>query len=195
MAEEEKGGLSIILFTDQAAWEAWLKLHHGEIDGVWLKIAKKGAKTSSVNYDQALESALCYGWIDSQIAAYDVQYYLHKFSPRRPKSKWSKNNCQKAEALIAVGRMQPAGLRQVELAKADGRWEAAYDSPSHITVPDDLRQALEQNPQAHEFFDQLNSTNRFAILYRLQDARRPATRAARLHKFVEMMASHKKIYP
>ncbi len=195
MADEKKANLPILTFPDQAAWEAWLKLHHGKPGGVWLKMAKKGSVASTVNYDQALESALCYGWIDSQIGAYDAEYYLHKFSLRRPRSKWSRMNCQKAEALIAAGRMQPAGLRQVELAKADGRWEAAYDPPSQITVPDDLLQALEQNPQAHDFFNQLNGVNRYAILYRLQDARRPATRAARLQKYVEMLANRQKIHP
>ncbi len=195
MGIEAKSGLLILAFPDQAAWEGWLQLHHGETEGVWLKIAKKGAGATSVNYDQALEGALCYGWIDSQIGAYDRQFYLHKFSPRRPKSKWSKMNCQKAEALIDAGRMQPAGLVQVQLAKTDGRWESAYDPASRITVPEDLQQALDQNPLAAAFFTTLDSRNRYAILYRLQDARKPETRATRLRKFVEMLANHQKIHP
>ncbi len=195
MPDEMKAGLPILTFPEQATWEGWLQLHHAGSQGAWLKTSKKGSQVSTVSYDGALEIALCYGWIDSQIGAYDSQFYLIKFSPRKPKSKWSKMNCQKAEALIAAGRMQPAGLRQVELAKADGRWLAAYDPASTITIPQDLQHALEQNPPAMEFFQTLNALNRYAILYRLQDARKPETRQKRLRKYVEMLARHEKIHP
>lgn len=195
MPKPIKFDLPILLFNNQAAWESWLQLHHADSQGVQLKISKKNSGITTVNYDQALESALCYGWIDSQITAFDSQYYLHKFSPRRPNSKWSKMNCEKAEALIAAGRMQPAGLRQVELAKADGRWEAAYDPQSRISIPEDFRRELNQNPVAKEFFATLDSHNRYAILHRLQDAKKPETRAQRLKKFVDMLENHQKIHP
>jgi uncharacterized protein YdeI (YjbR/CyaY-like superfamily) len=187
--------LPIMLFETQQDWESWLEEHHAEASGAWLKIAKKQTGVSSVSYSEALESALCYGWIDGQKAAFDEQYWLQKFSPRRPKSIWSKVNRDKATALIAEGRMRPAGLRQVELAKADGRWEQAYASQSKITVPDDLQKELDKNPAAQEFFNTLNSVNRYAILFRIQTAKKADTRAARIQKFVEMLAKHETIYP
>ena len=187
--------LPIILFEAQREWEAWLSEHHAEARGAWLKIAKKEAGTMSVSYAEALESALCYGWIDGQKAAFDEQYWLQKFSPRRPRSIWSKTNCGKAMALIEAGRMQPAGLRQVELAKADGRWDQAYAGQSKIEVPDDLQSELDKNPTAKEFFNTLNSVNRYAILFRIQTAKKAETRAARIKKFVEMLARHETIYP
>ena len=195
MIQERKGNLPILTFDSQAAWDDWLQLNYAETDGIWIKMSKKGTGIQTVNYDEALESALCYGWIDSQIASYDSHYYLHKFSPRRPKSKWSKINREKAEALIGAGRMQLAGLRQVELAQADGRWEAAYDSQSRIKIPEDFQYELGQNTVASEFFATLNSINRYAILYRIQDAKTPATRARRIRKFVDMLANHRRIYP
>ena len=195
MLNEVKAGLPILTFPEQGAWEAWLRQHFSDAEGVWLKIAKKGAGVMTVNYDEALEVALCFGWIDSQISAYDRQYYLHKFSLRRPKSKWSKVNREKAEALIAAGRMQPAGLKQVELARADGRWEAAYDPQSQIEVPEDLQRELDLNPPAKAFFSSLNAVNRYAILHRIQDAKKPETRLARIRKFVEMLSRKEKIYP
>lgn len=194
MKLQKKLELPILSFETQTAWEVWLQYHHADSDGIWMKIAKKGSGLATVNYDQALESALCYGWIDSQIARYDRQYYLHKFSPRRPKSKWSKMNRVKAEAIVVAGRMHPAGLMQIELAKNDGRWEAAYDPQSQIAVPEDLQLELEHNPQAKAFFASLNSLNRYAILHRIQDAKRPETRAKRIRKFVEMLANKQKIY-
>ncbi len=195
MPDEKKDGLQILTIPSQAAWEDWLRIHFSEPNGVWLKIAKKGSGVSTVSYDEGVESALCYGWIDSQISAYDSQFYLHKYSPRRPKSKWSRMNREKAELLIRSGRMQPAGLEQVESARADGRWEAAYDPQSQITVPEDLQHELDQNPAANEFFNTLNSANRYAILYRIQDAKRPETREKRIRKYVEMLANRQKIYP
>jgi len=187
--------LSILAFETQQDWEAWLNEHHAASKGIWLKVAKKEAGIATVTYAEALEGALCYGWIDGQKASFDDQYWLQKFTPRRPKSVWSKVNCDKATALLAAGRMQPAGIRQVELAKADGRWEAAYDSQSKISVPDDFQRELDNNPEAKEFFSTLNSVNRYAILYRIHTAKRSATRAARIQKFIEMLANHEKIYP
>jgi len=187
--------LPILSFETQQDWETWLAEHHTDSKGIWLKIAKKETGIASVNYSEALDSALCYGWIDGQKAAFDDRYWLQKFTPRRAKSGWSKVNCDKAMALIAEGRMQPAGLRQVELAKADGRWESAYHSQSRITVPEDFQSELDKNPQAKEFFGTLNSANRYAILYRLQTAKRLETRTARIQKFIEMLARNEKIHP
>ncbi len=142
-----------------------------------------------------LESALCYGWIDGQKASFDDRYWLQKFTPRRPKSIWSRINCEKATALIAQGRMHPAGLRQVELAKADGRWEQAYGSQSKITIPADFQSELDKNPQAQAFFSTLDSANRYAILFRIETAKRTETRTARIQKFIEMLSKGEKIHP
>lgn len=187
--------LPILSFETQAGWEVWLKEHHADSKGIWLKIAKKGTDIPSVYYPQALDSAICYGWIDGQKAALDEAYWLQKFTPRGPKSRWSKVNRDKAQALIAAGRMQPSGLKQVELAQADGRWERAYASQSQITVPPDLQSELDKNPAARDFFDTLDSRNRYSILYRIQTAKKPQTRAARISRFVEMLSNNQKIYP
>ncbi len=187
--------LSIISFATQQDWEAWLKEHHTHIKGIWLKIAKKETGIPSLSYSEALEGALCYGWIDGQKASFDDQYWLQKFTPRGPKSMWSKVNCGKATALLASDRMQPAGIRQVELAKADGRWESAYESQSKITIPDDFQRELDKNQKAKEFFNTLNSVNRYAILFRIQTAKKPETRSSRINKFIEMLAKNQKIYP
>src|SRR5713101_6527950 len=187
--------LSVMSFATWQDWEAWLNEHHADTKGVWLKIAKKGTGISSVSYAEAVESALCYGWIDGQKASCDEQYWLQKFTPRGPKSMWSKVNCDKATALLASDRMQPAGRRQAELAKADGRWEAAYDSQSKISIPDDFQGELDNNQKAKEFFTTLNSVNRYAILYRIHTAKKPETRSARIKKFIEMLAKNERIYP
>jgi uncharacterized protein YdeI (YjbR/CyaY-like superfamily) len=186
--------LPTLTFKTRQDWEAWLEAHHADTPGVWLKLAKKGAGVRSVSYAEALDSALCCGWIDGQKMSADDQYWLQKFTPRRPKSVWSKVNCEKATALIAAGRMREAGLRQVELATGDGRWEAAYDSQAAITVPPDLQAELDKYPEAAEFFGTLDSRNRYAILYRIQTAKKPATRAARIQKLAEMLAQGRKIY-
>ena len=188
-------GLSIMSFETQQDWERWLTEHHTDTVGIWLKIAKKETGIPSVNYSEALDSALCYGWIDGQKASFDDQYWLQKFTPRRPKSIWSKVNCDKATALIAEGRMQPEGIRQVELAKADGRWESAYESQSKITIPADFQSELDKNQKAKDFFSTLNSINRYAILFRIHSAKKPATRSARINKFIEMLSNNQKIYP
>ncbi len=188
-------GLSIMSFETQQDWERWLTEHHTDTVGIWLKIAKKETGIPSVNYSEALDSALCYGWIDGQKASFDDQYWLQKFTPRRPKSIWSKVNCDKATALIAEGRMQPEGIRQVELAKADGRWESAYESQSKITIPADFQSELDKNQKAKDFFSTLDSINRYAILFRIHSAKKPATRSARINKFIEMLSNNQKIYP
>ncbi len=190
-----KPELPIIPFASREAWEAWLEEQHAVSQGVWLKIAKKGSGIESVTFAEALDVVLCYGWIDSQADKFDGDYWLQRFTPRKPRSKWSQVNREKVTKLTEAGRMKPAGLREVERAKADGRWDAAYEPQSAATVPDDLRLELEKNEGAREFFEALNSTNRYAILYRIQDAKKPETRARRIAKYVEMLAERKKLYP
>ena len=187
--------LPVLSFETQQVWEVWLAEHHADSKGIWLKIAKKDTKIPSVNYSDALDSALCYGWIDGQKAAFNEQYWLQKFTPRGAKSIWSKVNCDRVEALIAAHRMQPAGLQQIERARADGRWDVAYEGQSKITVPPDLQRELDNNQKAQDFFNTLNSANRYAILFRIHTAKKPETRAARIQKFVEMLSNGQKIHP
>jgi len=175
-------------FSTRAAWGKWLAAHHDDVDGVWLKFAKKGTGVTTVTYDEALEVALCYGWIDTQVRRLDETYYLQRFTPRRARSKWSKRNTELATRLIESGAMRPPGLAEVERAKADGRWQAAYAGPAAATVPEDLERALAANKRARELFATLSSRNRYAILYRIEDARRPETRARRIAQIVEMLA-------
>ena len=182
-------------FSSQAAWRAWLDANHAIERGIWLMLAKQASGMSSVTYAEAVDSALCYGWIDGQKKAMDDMWWLQKFTPRRPKSPWSKINRQKAEQLIESGAMQPAGLRAVEAAKADGRWARAYDSPATSTIPPDLQAALDANVEAAAFFATLDSRNRYAILYRIQAARRAETRANRIEQFVATLARHGTLYP
>jgi uncharacterized protein YdeI (YjbR/CyaY-like superfamily) len=187
---------SVLQFADQAAWRGWLAEHHAVTpEGVWLQIAKKGSGIDSVDHAQALEVALCFGWIDGQRKGLDQTYFVQRFTPRRARSTWSKINRDKVEALVATGEMQPAGLAEIDRAKADGRWAAAYDGQRTSTVPDDLAAAFETNPVARDFFATLDSTNRYAILFRLQTAKKPETRARRLATFVEMLSDHRTIYP
>ena len=187
-------GLPTIPFASPATWEQWLEENHLS-EGVWIKMAKKGAGVESVRYPEVLESALCFGWIDGRREALDRRYFLQRFTPRRPRSQWSRINREKAEALIAHGRMRSAGLVEVERAKADGRWDAAYAGQRTIVVPDDLRRELDARPQASAFFAELSSQNRYAILYRLHEAKRPETRARRLAKFVAMLEAGETIHP
>ncbi len=182
-------------FASQAKWERWLEKNHERQDGVWIKFAKKATGIPTVTYAEALHVALAYGWIDGQSKGLDEQYYLQRFTPRRKRSKWSKINRASAEAMIAAGEMKPAGLREVERAKADGRWDAAYDSPSAATVPDDLQAELDRNPRAGEAFAALNGSNRYAILYGIQDAKKPETRARRIAKFVAMLERGETLHP
>jgi uncharacterized protein YdeI (YjbR/CyaY-like superfamily) len=187
--------LARIAFASEALWEQWLRENHAASDGVWLKIAKKGAGIDSVRYPEVLEVALCFGWIDGRREALDERHFLQRFTPRRPRSRWSQINREKAERLIAKGRMRPAGLAEVERARADGRWEAAYEGQRSISVPEDLERELDARPRAKAFFAGLSSQNRYAILYRLHDAKRPETRARRLAKFVAMLEAGETIHP
>jgi uncharacterized protein YdeI (YjbR/CyaY-like superfamily) len=187
-------GLPKIHFASPAEWEEWLEDNHAVSEGVWIKMAKKGAQIESVRYPGVLESALCFGWIDGRREALDERYFLQRFTPRRPRSRWSRINREKVEQLIAEGRMRPAGLAEVERARADGRWESAYEGQLRSTVPDDLQRELDASPKARAFFDQLNSQNRYAILYRLQEAKQPETRARRLAKFVAMLEAGETIH-
>jgi uncharacterized protein YdeI (YjbR/CyaY-like superfamily) len=187
--------LPIKAFASRQAWEEWLREQHATARGVWLKIAKKDSTVGSVSYPEALEVAICYGWIDGQKAPYNQDFWVQRFTPRKPKSKWSKINRDKAADLIDKGLMQPAGLREVERAQADGRWEAAYAGQKTATVPDDLQRALDQHEAARMFFAALDSRNRYAILYRIQDAKQPATRQRRIETFVAMLNEGRTIYP
>ena len=187
--------LPVVSFESTDAWDAWLTAHAADSPGVWLKIAKKGSAGRSISYSDALDVALCHGWIDGQKGRLDDEYWLQRFTPRKPGSKWSKINTERAAALIESGRMRPAGLREVERAQGDGRWEQAYESQSRVTVPEDLARALAANQRARAFFATLDSTNRYAILYRIGTAKRPETRAKRIDAFVAMLSEHKKIYP
>lgn len=185
---------SIILFRRQQDWQNWLEANHAASSGVWLRLAKKGSATQSVSYGEALEAALCYGWIDAQKKPESEHAWLQRFTPRRPKSIWSKVNREKAEALIKAGRMQPAGLEQVARAKQDGRWNAAYDSPAGAEVPDDFAAALNSNARAKAFFGTLDRANRYAILWRIQTAKKAETRARRILQFIEMLERHEKVH-
>ena len=182
--------LPIVECADQRAWRDWLEANHADADGVWLRFAKKGSPTPSVTYAQAVEEALCYGWIDGQARGLDEHFYLQRFTPRRARSKWSQINCDKAERLIAAGRMQPAGLAQVQAAKTDGRWDAAYPAQSQATVPPDLQRALQENPAAAQFFATLGGAQRYAFLYRLHHTK-PEGRAERIALYIELLADEK----
>lgn len=177
----------VICFEEPAEWEAWLERNHSASNGVWLKFHKKASGLKSVNYDQALDVALCYGWIDGQLKKFDENSYLQKFTPRRPKSIWSKRNIEHTGRLEKEGRMKPSGRLAVEQAKADGRWELAYDSPAQMSFPEDFIAELTKNKKAFEFFESLNKANKYAIVWRLQTAKRPETRAKRMQTILEML--------
>jgi uncharacterized protein YdeI (YjbR/CyaY-like superfamily) len=177
-------------FGSQKELEKWLE-QNAESDGVWLKLAKKGSGETTVSYAEAVESALCFGWIDSQAKTFDDKFYIQKFTPRRSKSVWSKINVEKADALIKEGRMKPAGLAQVEAAKADGRWDAAYEGQSTAEAPADFLDALAKKKKAAVFYETLNKANKYAITWRLHHSKKPETRAANIHKFIQMLADGK----
>ncbi len=185
----------MLAFSSAAAWRAWLASEGESSPGAWLKIAKQGAPERTVSYAEAVAEALCFGWIDGQKNGLDDEYWLQRFSPRKAGSKWSKINTEKAEELIEAGLMQPAGLRQVEQARADGRWERAYAGQRSATVPDDLRRALDASPAAGQFFETISSQNRYAILYRIGAVKRPETRARKIAQYVQMLAEHKTLHP
>ncbi|MEV7321880.1 YdeI/OmpD-associated family protein [Streptomyces sp. NPDC093970] len=187
--------LQIVAFDSADAFEAWLGENHAVSPGIWLKLRKKGPGIVALDYAQALDAALCYGWIDGQKAGLDDQWWLQRFTPRTPRSRWSKINREKVAALVEQGRMRAPGQAEVDRAKADGRWEAAYDSAKSATVPDDLAAALAADPAAAAFFETLDRQNRYAILYRIQDAKKAETRARRIGTYVAMLAKGEKLHP
>lgn len=187
--------LEIVAFESAAAFQAWLGENHAASSGIWLKLRKKGPGIVALDYAQALEVALCYGWIDGQKSKFDDMWWLQRFTPRKPRSKWSKVNRDKVAALIEQGRMQPPGQAEVDRAKADGRWAAAYDGAKTAAVPEDLAAALMADPAAAEFFETLDRQNRYAILYRVQDAKKAETRARRIETYVAMLAKGEKLHP
>jgi uncharacterized protein YdeI (YjbR/CyaY-like superfamily) len=185
-----------LIVPDAEAWRAWLSEQHAACAGVWLVLAKKHTTVpTSLSYDQALGEALCHGWIDGQLRRRDELTYRQRFTPRRPRSAWSQRNVALAERLIAEGRMQHAGLAAVEAARADGRWQAAYAGQARIQMPDDLAAALAAEPRAQVMFEHLTSQNRYAVLYRIQDAKRADTRARRIERFVDMLARGETPHP
>ena len=185
----------VLLLETQLAWEDWLSQHHREATGVWLRIAKKGSRIQSLTHAEALDAALCFGWIDAHKKPESADAWLQRFTPRGKRSIWSKLNCQKATALIECGRMRDSGFEEVLRAKKDGRWEQAYDSPRNATVPEDFQAALDKSAKAKAFFATLESRNRYAILFRIQTVKRAETRARKIGKFIAMLEKHEKIHP
>jgi len=186
--------LPILPFASKKKWADWLAKQYDKTTGIWIKIAKKDSGILSLTYEEALDVALCYGWIDGQKKGFDDQYWLQKFTPRGPKSIWSKINTEKAEGLIASGKMKPAGLKAIEAAKNDGRWEAAYASQKNISIPEDFQAALEKNKKAKAFFSTLKSAERYSFLFRLHNIKKPEMRANRIQKFIEMLERGEKIH-
>ncbi len=186
--------LPILPFASQKEWINWLETQDNQASGVWLKLARKNSGIASVTYDEALEVALCYGWIDGQKKGLDEKYWLQKFTPRGPKSVWSKINTEKAERLIASGQMKPAGLKAIEAAKADGRWAQAYDSQKNISVPEDFQTALDKNKKAKTFFATLKNGERYSFLFRIQTAKKAETRAKHIQQFIEMLERNEKFH-
>ena len=195
MAGIPKTNLPVKLFKDQKSWEAWLRKHFDSSAGLWLRLTKKSAKLQSVSYQEALEVALCHGWIDGQKKSFDEESWLQKFTARGPNSIWSKINRAKAVELIERGQMRSGGLAAIESAKENGRWDAAYDSHRTAAPPRDFQTALNNDPKAKVFFATLNSQNRYAILFRIQTAKKVETRQKRINQFVQMLAKHEKSYP
>jgi uncharacterized protein YdeI (YjbR/CyaY-like superfamily) len=191
---EIKSELPTLAFASQAKLSAWYAKNHNTSPGIWLKVAKKDSGIPSVTIVEALDVALCYGWIDGQRGAFDDKYYLQKYTPRRPKSIWSKINVEKVERLIKSGEMQPAGIKAIEAAKADGRWANAYAGQKTMTVPEDFQAALKKNKKAEAFFETLSRVNRYAILFRIHNAKKEETRLKRIKQFVEMLEKGEKIY-
>ena len=188
-------GSPVRQFPNRAAWAAWLERNYPQSRGLWLRLAKKGSALQSLSYSDALEVALCYGWIDGQKRSETDRTWLQRFVPRRENSIWSEINREKALALIENGEMKPAGLQAIERAKKTGRWQQAYDSPSRAVVSPDLAMALDANPRAKAFFESLDGANRYAVLFRIQTVKKPETRAKKIRQFVEMLARHEKIHP
>lgn len=189
-----KDDLPVIPFASQQVWEEWIEQHHFTADGIWIRFYKKASGIASVTYAEALDVALCYGWIDAQLKSIDEVSYKQHFSPRRPRSIWSKRNREHIARLTAEDRMKPAGMAQVVAAKADGRWDAAYDSPANLAVPEDFMAQLASTPRALAFYESLNRTNKYAINWRIQTAKRPETRAKRMQEILEMLSKAEKFY-
>lgn len=187
--------LPLLDLPDMAAWEAWLEENSESAPGVWLRLARKKSGLQTVSYPEAVEAALCFGWIDGQKKSFDDQSSIQRFTPRRARSIWSKINVEKATALLEAGRMRPGGIRAIEAARADGRWDGAYDAPSAAKVPEELARALDARPSAKAFFETLNAANRYAIIFRVQTARKPETRARWVERLVEMLERGEKIHP
>jgi uncharacterized protein YdeI (YjbR/CyaY-like superfamily) len=190
-----KPDLPVIAFKSQQDWDAWLTSQRTRSKGLWLKLAKKASGVASVSKQEAIDAALCHGWIDGQLDSFDEKYWLIRFTPRQSASKWSEKNRARALQLVEVGRMRPAGLKEIERARTDGRWNGAYASQSTAQVPDDLRAALEKNGKAKRFFETLDSRNRYAILYRIHNVKKAETRIARIEQFVTMLFEGKTLYP
>lgn len=190
-----KRDLPVVAFKSQQAWDSWLTSQPADSNGLWLKLAKKSSGIASVSKPEAIDMALCHGWIDGQLDSFDDDYWLIRFTPRQSTSKWSEKNRARALELVKLRRMKPSGLNEIERAKKDGRWDAAYAPQSTAQVPDDLRAALARNKEAESFFETLDSTNRYAILYRLHSAKKAETRVARIEKFVTMLIEGKTIHP
>ncbi|MBC7875665.1 MAG: YdeI/OmpD-associated family protein [Anaerolineales bacterium] len=190
-----KSELPTLTFVSQKKWGDWLAKQHDKSAGVWMKLAKKDSGIESITITEALDVALCYGWIDGQRLSFDEKYYLQKYTPRRPKSIWSKINVEKVERLIKSGEMKPAGFKAIEAAKADGRWARAYDGQKNMSVPEDFQSELNKSKKAKAFFETLNRVNRYAILFRIQTAKKEETRVKRIKQFVEMLEKNEKIYP
>lgn len=193
MQKQDNNNLPVLSFETQSEWEKWLAQNHGLTTGIWLRIFKKASKVKTIVYAEALEEALCYGWIDGQLKPYDEQSYLQRFTPRRPRSIWSKRNIENITRLEENGKLKPSGLKEIEAAKADGRWAAAYDSPSEMKIPDDFMTELSKNKEALTFFESLNKINKYAIGWRLQTAKKPETREKRMKQILEMMAKKEKL--
>jgi uncharacterized protein YdeI (YjbR/CyaY-like superfamily) len=190
-----KSDRPIIAFESQQAWNDWLAAEAADSEGLWLKLAKKSSGIASVSKSEAVDTALCHGWIDGQLDSFDDKYSLVRFTPRRQASKWSERNRSRALELIKLGQMLPAGMKEVERAQKDGRWGAAYAPQSTADIPDDLRAALAKNKKASKFFEALDRVNRYSILYRIHNAKKPETRAAHVKKFVAMLAAAETIHP
>jgi uncharacterized protein YdeI (YjbR/CyaY-like superfamily) len=190
----DKPDLPIIPFASQQIWEQWLELNHAISKGIWLQMFKKSSGIASVNYAEALDVALCYGWIDGQLKSIDELSYMQRFTPRRPRSIWSKRNIEHIARLTNEGRMKPAGIREAEAAKADGRWEVAYDGQGTMSLPSDFQEVLLKNEKAFAFYESLNKDNKYAIAWRIQTAKRPETREKRMKEILEMLGREEKFH-
>ncbi|EDK72411.1 conserved hypothetical protein [candidate division TM7 genomosp. GTL1] len=194
MASELSKEPSVLSFANNEAWEQWLAKNYTRQEGIWLQFFKKGSGIATITYDEALDRALCYGWIDGQLKRFDEKSYLQKFTPRRARSMWSKRNRERAEWLVETGLMHESGLKAIETAKRDGRWDAAYDKPSDMAMPSDFMQALAKIPKAAAFFETLNKANTYAIAWRLQTAKKPETRQKRFDDLLAMLARGEKLH-